>query len=315
MLWVLLAIAVLLLAAFAYWQLVVAEGTYLGPRAVVLLYDWTASIYERIKQFDPAHEQWFLGLPLAKALDAIPAPLVLDVGTGTGRLPRALLFQPRFRGRVIGLDLSRRMLAQAARLAKSYADRLTLIWRDACDLPFPDDTFDAVACLEVLEFTPAPETVLRELVRVLRPGGVLLVTNRVGPDARLLPGRAFPRDNFKALLEGLPLEVVRVLPWQVDYDLAWAVAAGTPRGGGARPLPEVLRCPACGHSPLPMRDGAYTCAGCGTIYPVAGDGVVEMAGRPRHVERSRQRQNRMRIGAARGKKRTTRQEELSEEKE
>ena len=106
--WVLLVVGgLLVLGALAYWQLIVAEGTYLGPRIVVFLYDLAASAYERIKQFDPGAEQWFLGLPLAKALDVIPAPLVLDVGTGTGRLPRALLFQPRFRGRVVGLDLDR----------------------------------------------------------------------------------------------------------------------------------------------------------------------------------------------------------------
>ncbi len=274
--WFLLPIGLLLLLALAYWQLVIAEGTYLGPRVVALLYDWAAAAYERIKQFDPAYEQWFLGLPLAQALDAIPAPLVLDVGTGTGRLPRALLFQPRFRGRVVGVDLSRRMLTEAVRLLRPHAGRVTLIWQDARSLPFLDDTFDAVACLEVLEFTPDPRGVLQEMVRVLRPGGVLLVSNRVGPDAPLLPGRAFPRPAFEKLLKSLGLEAVQVQPWQVDYDLAWAVKAGVPQGGGVRPLQELLRCPACGHSPLPMREGAYTCAGCGAAYPVAGDGVIEM---------------------------------------
>lgn len=274
--WIPLLVGLLLLAVLAYWQLVIAEGTYLGPRVVALLYDWAAPAYERIKKFDAAWEQWFLGLPLAQALEPIPAPLVLDVGTGTARLPRALLFQPRFRGRVIGVDLSRRMLAQAARLTRPYAGRVTLIWRDARRLPFVDNTFDAVACLEVLEFTPDPKGVLQELMRVLRPGGVLLVSNRVGPDAPFLPRRAFPRPAFEALLTSLPLEEVRIQPWQVDYDLAWAVKAGAPQGGGVRPLPEVLRCPACGHSPLPMERGAYACTGCGRACPVAEDGVIEM---------------------------------------
>lgn len=271
-------IGAILLAAALYWQLVVAEGTYLGRRVVVLLYNWTASFYERIKQFDPGQEQWFLGLPLARSLELVPAPLVLDVGTGTGRLPRAVMFQPRFRGRVIGLDLSRRMLAQAVRLAGPWAERVTWIWQDACTLPFQGGAFDAVTCLEVLEFTPDPRSVLRELVRVLRPGGVLLVTNRVGPDAPFLPRRAFRRPMLAGLLLSLGLEEVKVQSWQVDYDLAWAVKAGEPHGGGVRPLPEVLCCPACGGNPLPMREGAYTCPGCGRAYPVAEDGVIEMAG-------------------------------------
>ncbi len=264
-----------LLGLLLYWQLILAEGTYLGPRVVVLLYDWSAHIYERVKQFDAGDEQWFLGLPLAHALGVIPAPLVLDVATGTGRLPRALLRQPAFNGRVIGLDLSRRMLREAVRRTAQFADRLTYIWQDARCLPFDDDTFDAVTCLEALEFTPNPRAVLAELVRVLRPGGVLLVTNRIGHDAKFLPGRAFPRDEFECLLHEFPLEELRVGPWQMDYDLAWAVKAGEPRGGSVRPLSGILRCLACGGQ-LNREARAFRCTGCARAYPIAEDGVIEM---------------------------------------
>lgn len=283
MVWLWIGLGLILVVGLLYWQLVVAEGTYLGPRVVALLYDWAAPTYERIKRFDPAYEQWFLGLPLARALERIATPLVLDVGTGTGRLPRALLFQPAFRGRVIGLDLSRRMLAEAARRMGPYAGRVTLIWQDARVLPFPDDTFDAVTCLEVLEFTPDPRAVLAELVRVLRPGGVLLVSNRVGRDAPLLPGRTFSRSAFEEVLSALPLEEIQTRDWQMDYDLVWALKRGRPRGGGARPLAEILRCPACAHRPLEYQERSYLCAACGRVYPVAADGVVELA---RHTVRS-----------------------------
>jgi SAM-dependent methyltransferase len=278
--WVTLILGLLglvLLGLLLYWQLVIAEGTYLGPRIVVLLYDWSARIYERIKQYDAGDEQWFLGLPLTRALALIPAPLVLDVATGTGRLPRALLRQPAFDGRVIGLDLSRRMLREAVRRTAQFSDRVTFVWQDARCLPFDDDTFDAVACLEALEFTPSPQEVLEELVRVLRPGGVLLVTNRVGRDARFLPGRAFRRDTFERLLHELPLAEVSVRPWQVDYDLAWAIKAGEPRGGGVRLLPEILRCPSCGGR-LSREAQTFLCAQCARAYPIARDGVIEVAG-------------------------------------
>lgn len=277
MVWVISLAGLLILTALVYWQLVVAEGTYLGPRVVAMLYDWAASAYERIKRFDLAAEQWFLGLPLAQALDTVGAPLVLDVGTGTGRLPRALLFQPRFRGRVVGVDLSRRMLAQAVRLTRPHASRVAFIWQDGRNLPFEPDTFDAVTCLEVLEFTPDPRAMLQELVRVLRPGGVLLVTNRVGREARLLPGRAFRRSAFEALLRSLPLEEVRVQAWQMDYDLAWARKVGTPQGGGVRRLADLLRCPACRRPGLLLRENGYRCTGCGRAYSIAPDGVIEMA--------------------------------------
>jgi SAM-dependent methyltransferase len=269
-------IGLALLGLLAYWQLIIAEGTHLGPKVVTLLYDLSARAYERIKRYDPGDEQWFLGLPLARALELIPAPLVLDVATGTGRLPRAVMRQPPFEGRVIGLDLSRRMLRQATKLTAQFADRLTYIWQDARNLPFDDDTFDAVTCLEALEFTPNPRAVLAELVRVLRPGGVLLTTNRIGRDVRLLPGRTFPRDKFAEVLAEFPLEDIKVRPWQMDYDLAWAIKAGVPRGGSIRPLIEILRCPACtGH--LERQTDVFQCTECSRTYSVADDGVIELA--------------------------------------
>lgn len=268
-------LGLVLVGLLLYWQLIIAEGTYLGPRIVALMYDWSARIYERIKQFNPSDERWFLGLPLARALELIPAPLVLDVATGTGRLPRALLRQPSFDGRVIALDLSRGMLREAIRKTAQFADRLTFIWQDARRLPFEDRAFDAVTCLEALEFTPDPREVLAELVRVLRPGGVLLVTNRVGPDAKLLPGRAFPRNAFQQLLREFPLEQIKVQRWQVDYDLAWAVKVGTPQGGGVQPLPAILRCPACGGG-VERGGHVFRCTACDRAYPIADDGVVEM---------------------------------------
>jgi len=162
------------------------------------------------------------------------------------------------------------------RRTAQFADRLTYIWQDAAQLPFEDDTFDAVTCLEALEFMPDPPSVLPELVRVLRPGGVLLVSNRVGPEATLLPGRTYPQDEFECMLRRLPLEDIKTRPWQVDYDLAWAIKSGHPRGGGIRPLPEILRCPVC-TSRVTREDQAIHCASCGHTYPIAEDRVIEMA--------------------------------------
>lgn len=79
-----------------------------------------------------------------------------------------------------------------------------------------------MTCLEALEFLPDTRAALCECVRVLRPGGLLVTTNRIGWDARLIPGKTLSRQNFRRLLAAFPLESVRVHPWQVDYDLAWA---------------------------------------------------------------------------------------------
>src|SRR5512139_258992 len=112
----------LILAVVAYWQLVIAEGTYLGQWAVTWLYDLAAGHYDGIKQFDADMEAIFLGRPLAAALRDVPAPLVLDIGTGTARLPLALLAQPSFQGKIVGLDDSRHMLRVAATKTSGYGN-------------------------------------------------------------------------------------------------------------------------------------------------------------------------------------------------
>jgi hypothetical protein len=60
------------------------------------------------------------------------------------------------------------------------------------------------------------------MVRVLRPGGWLLLTNRIGWQAPLILGRTISRERFPAFLEDHGLEQVEVFHWQLDYDLAWA---------------------------------------------------------------------------------------------
>jgi SAM-dependent methyltransferase len=168
------------------------------------------------------------------------------------------------------------MLSEAVARTAQFADRLTYIWQDARNLPFDDDTFDAVTCLEALEFTPAPREVLAELVRVLRPGGVLLTTNRIGRDAKFLPGRALSFQEFELALQALSLEKVKTQHWQMDYDLVWAVKTGTPKGGGVHPLPDIMRCPTC-TGRIERAANGFHCLNCNRLYAIAKDGVIEMA--------------------------------------
>lgn len=214
-------IIAIIVIALLYWLLIVTEGTYLGPRVVTLLYDWTASRYDRIKELQFVHELQRLGIPLAEALGASPSPRVLDVATGTGRLPLALLHQVDLNGHVVGLDRSAPMLAQARAATAGY-ERLALMRADADALPFREGGFDAVACLEALEFMWDPAAVIREMARVLRPGGVLLVSNRVGLDARFFPGRLCGRGKLERFLKQNGFEAVETERWQVHYDLIWA---------------------------------------------------------------------------------------------
>ena len=109
LLWLLILLALLLLGLLLYWQLIIAEGAYLGAPLVALLYDWTAERYNKIKDFDEDLERLTLGIPLANRLSRQPEALVLDVATGTGRVPLALLRQPGYRGRIIALDRASKM--------------------------------------------------------------------------------------------------------------------------------------------------------------------------------------------------------------
>jgi ubiquinone/menaquinone biosynthesis C-methylase UbiE len=272
--WIGAGFAVIFIGLFLYWQLVIAEGTYIGQWMVTWLYDITAGRYDGIKGFDEELEAIYLGRPLAAALRKEPTPLVLDIGTGTARLPLALLNQPSFRGRIIGIDHSRKMLKIAATKTRGYGDRLWLIWRDAMMLPIPTGTIDAVTCLEMIEFVPNPASLAQEAARVLRPGGLLLTTRRSGRDAHLIPGKTHSREAFQKLLEDGGFTKVEFGYWQVDYDLVWAVRAGEGVSKGLHPL-EVLWCLNCGSSVLIEANSALVCEECGTQYRMS-DGVVDL---------------------------------------
>ncbi len=211
-----------LVGGLLYWQLVIAEGAHLGARVVVALYNLVAPRYDRIKGFDPQVETDTLALPLTLALAEVEAPRVLDVAGGTARLARTLLPQIAFDGDVITLDRSAAMLRQGQPPCAAWPGRVSWLQAPAAALPFAAEAFDAVTCLEALEFLPSARAAIAECVRVLRPGGVLLLTNRIGLDAWLMPGKTFSRAAFLRLLAEYPLDVLLVTPWQVEYDLAWA---------------------------------------------------------------------------------------------
>ncbi|MCC6604763.1 MAG: class I SAM-dependent methyltransferase [Anaerolineae bacterium] len=216
--WIGLALLTAVLGLLLYWLFIVTEGLYLGRRVVVWLYDLTAHKYDAIKEFDPEAEQFFLIRPLVVRLRPIPNPLVLDVATGTGRLPYFLLEEPTFNGRIVGLDASGKMLRLAREKLRPYGHRASLVQQTAVPLPFPSNQFDLVTCLEALEFFPSDTAALREMVRVLRPGGTLLVTRRKGLEGKTFFGRYRNVVQFEALLTGLGLEAVHTNPWQMDYD-------------------------------------------------------------------------------------------------
>ena len=205
-----------------YWLLVATEGTYLGSRVVTLLYDVTASGYDKIKDLNYVAEARCVGLPLAQALGGVQSPRVLDVAAGTGRVPLALLRSGERGSSIVAVDRSARMLGEARAALSDCDGTVALVQGDAGALSFGDNAFDCVTCLEALEFMPRPRETVREMVRVLKSRGVLLLSNRVGVAAWFFPGRLCGRGRLEGHLGELGLERIETQRWQVHYDLIWA---------------------------------------------------------------------------------------------
>jgi SAM-dependent methyltransferase len=141
--------------------------------------------WEALRLFDAKAAGWAakyaLNGPLVGRLASLSAAVnwyaqtgdrVLDLGCGTGDLARALAAAGL---RVAGCDISPQMLLRAARDNGGCAGwaRLEPGWQT---LPFASAAFDVVVAASVLEYVAEPGAVLRECVRVLRPGGVVLYT-------------------------------------------------------------------------------------------------------------------------------------------
>jgi SAM-dependent methyltransferase len=254
------------LVAGIYWLAVLTEGAYLGPQAVLALYDHYATRYDRTKGFDPDSEALFLGRPLSRALIATTPtgqrPVLLDVATGTGRLPLAVLRASPAGIEVIALDGSLGMLREAQEKLAAWP-KTVFVHSRAERLPFASSEFAAVTCLEALEFMPDHEALLAEMWRVLRPGGILLITNRIGWQSWLMPGKSLRPQTLVALVESMGAVGVDYRPWQVDYDLVTAYKPGVARRPPAV-WPDLVACKRCTVWPLPTQeDVALVCPSCG----------------------------------------------------
>jgi demethylmenaquinone methyltransferase / 2-methoxy-6-polyprenyl-1,4-benzoquinol methylase len=109
---------------------------------------------------------------MVAALDAQPTDRVLDVATGTGMVAQALV--RRYGCSVVGLDQSHAMLGAArARLARdpALAERISLVTGQAERLPFADGEFEHLTFTYLLRYVDDPAATMRELARVVRPGG------------------------------------------------------------------------------------------------------------------------------------------------
>jgi demethylmenaquinone methyltransferase/2-methoxy-6-polyprenyl-1,4-benzoquinol methylase len=115
-----------------------------------------------------------------------PGSLVLDLCTGTGELLVKMLPRLGPEGQAVGLDFSPNMLAVAAQktqpLPPSTSASVTYLLGDAAALPFQSDAFDCLTNgFAMRNMLPSADLVLREMRRVLRPGGRLIILDICRP--------------------------------------------------------------------------------------------------------------------------------------
>lgn len=120
-----------------------------------------------------------IGEPLARHTLSVarlrPGEHVLDVGCGTGVVTRMAAEQVGPNGKVAGLDVNPGMLAVARSVT---AGDSSIEWHEASaeEMPFPDASFDVVLCQLSLQFVPDRARAVREMRRVLKDGGRLVIT-------------------------------------------------------------------------------------------------------------------------------------------
>lgn len=158
---------------------------------------------ERFDRIAGGYERWWAPVlaPSARALlDRLDTDIggravdLLDVGVGTGNLSLpALARWPAVR--VTGIDASREMVRAAERLladrVPAAAERFTSRVAFAADLPFPDGSFDAAMSSFVMQLVPSRPKAIREIRRVLRPGGRFAHVTWLADERYFAPDRVF----------------------------------------------------------------------------------------------------------------------------
>jgi phosphatidylethanolamine/phosphatidyl-N-methylethanolamine N-methyltransferase len=154
----------------------------------------------------------------------------LEVGVGTGlSLPD---YSPN--NRLTGIDLSVPMLHKAKQRAAQHRLRNVdgLAVMDAQHLGFRDGVFDVVVAQYVITAVPNPEATLDEFVRVLKPGGEIVLVNHLGAEA-----------GVRATLEACFAPLARRLGWRPEFPwerlTQWAARHGGIRVLERRPMPPL----------------------------------------------------------------------------
>lgn len=144
---------------------------------------------------------------------------VADLGCGSGMiLCDVLALKPRWSGQ--GLDISEAAVDYARRLAqhKRISDRAEFRIGDIARLPFANNSLDLVIASEVVEHMPEPAGVIAEIARVLRPGGLMILTMPLDSHTPAHINALSRPEDFRVLCEKAGLRVSLIEPqWHFGY--------------------------------------------------------------------------------------------------
>jgi phosphatidylethanolamine/phosphatidyl-N-methylethanolamine N-methyltransferase len=188
-----------------------ALGAGLDRDGVARAYGRWAPVYDLV--FGPVFAR---GRSLAAAAAVKAGGRVLEVGVGTGLSLPAYAKSPS----VFGIDISAPMLdkarARVKRLGLRNVERLAVM--DAERLDLPDASFDVVVAQYVVTAVANPEVALDEFARVLRPGGEIIITSRIGAERGL-----------RQAIERTLMPLTSRLGWRTEFAYAryanWAATA------------------------------------------------------------------------------------------
>ncbi len=161
----------------------------------------------------PSHAEGHDLRRLAELMPHDPRARLLDVATGTGHTAFAMA---PFVAQVVGLDLTREMLAEAQRLAQARgALNVRFVEGDALDLPFPAQSFELVTCRRAPHHFSDVPRFLRQVTRVLVPGGIFGLVDQTTPESQT---GADLIEAFERLRDPSHVHALKLSEWQQAFE-------------------------------------------------------------------------------------------------